>query len=116
MGKSDANLEEKKLELSNRIELRLRFEELRGKLNVWGEGKFWKANEEANRQEVARNSPTIVEEGEAESVSEKVHHAASLRNGIGDFGKCWGPCGRGNLSGNRDTGERFSGNSELGRG
>ena len=58
---ANANLEEKKKELSEQIELRLRFEELRAKLNAWEEGKFRK---EIDRREVERIDSTIIEEGE----------------------------------------------------
>ena len=48
---ANANLEDKKQEISNKIELRLGFEELGEKLNARELGKFRKALEEANRRE-----------------------------------------------------------------
>ena len=40
-------------------------------MNAWEEDKFWKADEEANRPEVERIRPAILEEGDTESVSVK---------------------------------------------
>ena len=45
---ANANLEEKKKELRNQIELGMGLVELRETLNAREEDKFWKSSEEAN--------------------------------------------------------------------
>ena len=78
-----ANSEENQKELRSRIELRLGFEQLRENLNECGEDKFRKESEEANRQgEVGRILPTILEEGETESV-----YGKSLPRGFSSLGE-----------------------------
>ena len=63
--------EERERELSRRIEVSCRFEQLRGLLNDFEKDKIWEANEDAQRkEEVGRQLPTILEEGGAENSSE----------------------------------------------
>ena len=87
-------------------------------MNDWKEGKFWKENAEANRQEELEIiSPTIIEEADAESAPAKSLPCDFDQKGesaiSGNSGIRGGQC---NLSRHRDTGERFSGDSELGGG
>ena len=86
-------------------------------MNAREEGKFRKASEEANRQEVEMISTTILEMGDAESVSEKnlaCDFTSKEESAISENFEMRG--GRSNHSGQLDTDERSSVNAELGGG
>ena len=86
-------------------------------MNARDEDKFWKANEEANRQEeVERTGPTNIEGARPKAISGRFAQSVSIRKEIGEFGKPGIHRGKSNLSRQQDSDERFPRNDEMGGG